>query len=647
MAETKYSLIEERAEPTLSIHSESPPGSDFEPSSEAPRRKSLLFPIISVTIAVILIIGGILAPLIIVVTKANACSNKPPFPFPLQEPQWSPCSVITDPSVYTNGSTTTKPQKRSGEVQMPFTDEFLTRHGYDHEEYDKRNILAKTLRAQCATVAVPLDWNPDALSYCSTINIFVKRIYFSDVENADPAPKQVWWIPGGGGVPSSTLEDVISAILPATRALIDFFIFDKRGVGQSAFIECPDGSAASSDVDTFVQKCLPYARSIRDRLKVNTFTNTAKDMSYIMQSVASAHKLKSQVFVIGSSQGSYLAQRLLHVVPTGLIDGGVILDSVLAVDITKVSRTDEALNLAMLSFFSRCTGDSFCSGKFVELSKGQQNMSQIGSAAPDLITTATNIKLLFRASSPLDCLSQTGMTYPDFAKKLALIFSPSQWQVIAPLFYRLARCSDSDVAALKHFSSAVQPPQQATVPGWSILVELNHDFSELWNSTRVPILNCAQLRTMADSSFAATYVMSDIFCPNKGLSRGVIGYEPDQYFEIYPPAVPPLLIMTSDLDQALLLGPARHAAESYRRISKSQVRFVEFPNSGHTPSTASPMGPGRTHCGMEVMFSYILSDTRTADTSCLAKINKIDFSGSSAESAELSRRLFNTPDLWE
>ncbi len=102
------------------------------------------------------------------------------------------------------------------------------------------------------------------------------------------------------------------------------------------------------------------------------------------------------------------------------------------------------------------------------------------------------------------------------------------------LIYRINRCNIDDQIVLRHFLNVTQPPSQDRQPGFSILVELNNNFAELWSPLNVEENNpsCDYLKGISMNTFAATHVMPDIYCPIQ--QTGVLGYPTDQYFRRYP-----------------------------------------------------------------------------------------------------------------
>ncbi|CAF4715953.1 unnamed protein product [Rotaria sp. Silwood1] len=177
--------------------------------------------------------------------------------------------------------------------------------------------------AQCMYLNVPSNWNKTNLTTCTqTIEIFVKRYSLLGYENMS---HHLWRIPGGGGIPVSTLEFETVRVVSALNGSISVYVTDKQGVA-----------------------CLPYIRENEYRLKQKIFTNTAFDFEYIFKVITDNNRqyLNSNqcVILMGSSQGTYLLQRYIHITKDNEQVDEVILDSILLTDITRLIHRDKYLN---------------------------------------------------------------------------------------------------------------------------------------------------------------------------------------------------------------------------------------------------------------------------------------------------------------
>ncbi|CAF4867270.1 unnamed protein product, partial [Rotaria sp. Silwood2] len=200
---------------------------------------------------------------------------------------------------------------------------------------------------------VPINWNTTNLTSCTqTIEIYVKRYFIFGFENNS---HHLWRIPGGGGIPVSTLEFEAIGVVSTLNGSVSMYVTDKRGVGKSSLLECPRSIIKN------LTACLPYIKDNEYRLKQNTYTNTARDLEYVVKIIIGNNRqyLKSnqRVILMGSSQGTYLLQRYLYITQDDEQVDGIILDSVLPTDITRLIHGDKYLNYILLDLFSRCSQD--------------------------------------------------------------------------------------------------------------------------------------------------------------------------------------------------------------------------------------------------------------------------------------------------
>jgi len=107
----------------------------------------------------------------------------------------------------------------------------------------------------------------------------------------------------------------------------------------------------------------------------------------------------------------------------------------------------------------------------------------------------------------------------------------------------------------------------------------------------------------------------------------------------------PVLAMNGQLDQAVPVAWARHAARIYKKINPN-FHYVEMPNTAHVPTTQSPVANSPTSCGFSLAISFLLSPDYTPSTSCLSEILPVDFEGTSAGVQAVAKEYFGTTDLW-
>ena len=136
------------------------------------------------------------------------------------------------------------------------------------------------------------------------------------------------YLPGGNGVPSSTLQSTAVSVVGnfgAAGYAVEMFLLDKRGTGASSFVGCPPPSAAATAAgigNTFLgnfSACLDFFvqnATAKERLRVNSYDNAARDLGFAISAVGRVSSTQRRMLA-GSSQGTYLIQRYLHFFEVG------------------------------------------------------------------------------------------------------------------------------------------------------------------------------------------------------------------------------------------------------------------------------------------------------------------------------------------
>ena len=76
-------------------------------------------------------------------------------------------------------------------------------------------------------------------------------------------------------------------------------------------------------------------------------------------------------------------------------------------------------------------------------------------------------------------------------------------------------------------------------------------------------------------------------------------------------------------------------------INYPKAHFVKMPNAAHGTIFYS-----KSTCGMEIFGSFVRSNGESIDTSCIKKLNPIDWEGTTEKSKQISRDDFGTTELW-
>jgi pimeloyl-ACP methyl ester carboxylesterase len=166
----------------------------------------------------------------------------------------------------------------------------------------------------CGTVTVPIDWSGlDPLLTGKTIAL---HVLWKPAEIADTDGALVALAGGPGQAATPFAADFASVLAPAlgTRDLI---VFDQRGTGSSAPLDCP-GADSAETLQEFVETCASELGPARDHF-------ASKDSAADIDAVRAALGVE-QVTVFGISYGTYVAQLYARMFPTHT--AALVLDSV-------------------------------------------------------------------------------------------------------------------------------------------------------------------------------------------------------------------------------------------------------------------------------------------------------------------------------
>lgn len=494
------------------------------------------------------------------------------------------------------------------------------------------------VKAQCAHFKVPLDWNNATESYCSTIDISMKRLYLSGVADAKPAGVHLWMLPGGAGLPGSVNEPIGAGIVEAMNGSVEIYLIDRRGTGKSDFLGCP------LPISNF-GGCVEWARKPAQvpRIRAQTITNSVKDVIHGIKIAQRGEPEKITTVVLGSSQSSYYLHRMLAVLESekeaqkSLIDAA-IYDSVLPSDVTKLPQSEAIANYAGLNLITRCAQDSNCAAHFPDSNP---------------MRTLYDLRLEYENPTNGSCLRTIGITPSQFSLHLGNMIAAQSMYLIPAVIARLRRCEDRDVAALKdHWMHETAPQPLEERSGASVIAEYINDFSELWfvpgsataAADSVAKNGCGWMKGVADAALFGTPArsFSSEGCERKEQAAGAFTFPTDQFYLKYPKTNIPLLLMNGEFDPFVAMPWAKHASTKLIHSGSSKVQFIEVPNTAHTPLTSSATSYGG-NCGLDLALSFAMSPTNIPEFGCLTQILPRGFDGQH----DLNLRIFGVPDAWD
>jgi len=472
-------------------------------------------------------------------------------------------------------------------------------------------VGAPKVAAECAEVDVPLRWDdPKGRS----ISLFVKRL------PAAGARRGSLWVldggPGGGGV---GLEGVAHAIAAQDDGL-DVYIPHHRGTGRSSKLSCAGDQPGSEGGIEITQAEWPacidaLVAAYGEGLAGFSTTEAARDLGAL---VAAEAQEGDQVFVMGQSYGTYLANRYLKLHPDQAT--GVILDSICPPDACHLDQFDVLYDQVAADFLALCGADPVCS-------------SHVG-ADP-----GARLAALYTSLEAGHCPELGALGLDRRALRTVLGVMLNDWNArlaIPAVIARAERCDPADVAAMEHLVGALfgapGDPPSAFLEAWSFPLQNNIVFSEMWSD---PPPAPEAIVAAAD----ATRIAQGVSIIDAAVFPAWPRYERDELVGAWGDNDLPMLMMNGDLDPATPLSIAEAAGAHF--TGERQV-FVALPRSPHGVLGGSPINPMGETCGMQLVLDFVADPTAPLDTSCKDQVLPLNFGGASW----LSQALFGTGDFY-
>lgn len=468
-------------------------------------------------------------------------------------------------------------------------------------------------RPVCGRVQVPLQWDrPEG----PTIELYVKKVPASA-----PAGRSLWILTGGpgqAGVGAEGLARVITAEDPG----VTVWLPDHRGTGASTRLECrAQESLTSPGGRAIVEAEWPACREALveqwgEGLGAFRTTEAARDVVGLIEATREPGE---QVFVLGVSYGTYLANRYLQVAPNQA--AGVIFDSVCPPDHCFLSDQDLGEDQAAEQLFGLCAQDPTCSAHL-----GPDPWATFGEVMTRLAQGHCRMGLGGTEATVINVRSLAGTMMMHAVIRRAL----------PAVVHRLDRCNTEDRAAISALFNALfsPPPEGAFNPmaGYSWPLGINILSSELW-SPEMPTPE--QLHQRWEDTLSCRGV-------GRQLAWMVPGWPTYQEPLALTRAVTdrPLLILNADLDPAT---PAELARSFGQHYTGPHQHYVEIPGSSHTTIAQGPLRSDQSKtCGRRLLHQFIEDPEGPLDTSCVAETIPTGFT----LSATTTRVLFGTTNLW-
>lgn len=458
--------------------------------------------------------------------------------------------------------------------------------------------------AFCATLDVPVDWDdPEG----PTIELFVKKLPAAN----QPARGQLWLLNGGPGYSGANYEHLFIA------QTVDIYLPDHRGTGRSSRLSCPDAESDFSSSgyqidDSELADCVEAMEAEwGERLDGFNTTNAARDIGELIEAT---RKPEDVVFIYGASYGSIWANRYLQIYPdqpTGVIMDGFAIGS-------KLDRQSIWVNELAERWLDACGADTFCASKL----------------GPDPWQKMTEVLNDFDAGS---CPGVAALGFDRRALHSFFSYFFYGWYertLIAPLVYRLARCSDDDVTVFENLVLAFSGggPVPASERFFSLLLSAHVALSELWT---VPAPTIEEIESYNDTANVGRALTETFTRVEPGWPR----YPLDEYAGELAVVDVPILGLHGDLD---FIPQSAIQEASVHFSSKPHQTYVTIPRSPHG-TFGAPQSTNEPACGLQLFSQFLANPEAELDTSCTDNVAPLDFH----VDAGLSDAVFGTTDAFE
>lgn len=444
---------------------------------------------------------------------------------------------------------------------------------------------------------------------------------------------------GGPGFSAVAFAPIAAYIL-SLDAGVTVYLPDQRGTGASSLINCDVPPTAAwfdpSDAATLAQFAACNAEIATRYAATAQFYSThawAEDLLAAINAVVPLASAGGAVAIYALSYGTYATNTYLQL--PGARADVVLLDGPVPANRWALENNPVGVAMVAQDIFRLCASSSAtCAARIGA-------MGQLPRYVMDAIIDGS-----------LPCLARL----PWLSQHVAATYAASMTLggpshvAHAPFWWRLYRCSDSDVQQLNvlrayHLASEVAP----SPPEYSYALSVIIGSSEVYSFAGAPGgsggLSYAEQVTLTSRVLAdatpQTLVAFARDGPSGDGSGAVPRYAPNPatYMRIATPSVPTLVLVgTLDPNTPHGLGPWLVAGLG------ANAALVTVPYSAH--GTVAYNAP----CANSIAFNFLLAygSVRAADvdTSCLASIPVPDFDGVSADTQALSRTLYGTPDLW-
>ncbi|KAK1933723.1 hypothetical protein P3T76_011937 [Phytophthora citrophthora] len=529
--------------------------------------------------------------------------------------------------------------------------------------FSDEGVPEDLIKAECGTYNAPLRY-PGICDSTSetTVDIFVKRILASN--NSDTATN-VWVLQGGPGYSSTAMESLMVDLYDQLEGTVNVYTMDHRGTGRSTFLDCvaaqatTTGSPHGGSIDPAeVPFCAEDLQFKYGDLASFSVTSAAMDLSVMISDYSNG----ANTTVYGVSYGTAWVERLIHLNPPTVT--GYVLDSV-AVSSGAPRDKFEYFSTWNIdfgevgdAFLALCEENNECKTRFEP--KGLANtlgdlLETFDKEPNSTCAVLMNYLTTNLINEPPAMILRSALG--------ALLQRLTLRKLIAPLVYRLNRCSQEDIEVLTYFGAyynydvAYKSQDDAF---YSPLLYYLIIFSEMWETPTPSPMEMRKRFTDAKMSDPEVYMDTPLYCAfskenstvcnelnvSDYMGNGII-YQQDKYWNksAVIPEQASVLLLNGRLDPLTL---HKYAEALLEALDGDNKELVTFEYSVHDQISSTPLEENgdRSHtCGLNLLVSYVKNNgnLQLLDKSCVDEQPEFNY----AAPMEYINALLGTDDAYD
>ncbi|GMG14831.1 unnamed protein product [Phytophthora fragariaefolia] len=317
---------------------------------------------------------------------------------------------------------------------------------------------------ECASVEVPL-CHPEICTSSKMIKLFVKRkLAIAGTNEQQKKHKSLWLLAAGPGASSADCELERYFLLELGMVLmyalldssVDVYTVDHRGTGRSSPLDCVATQAmaeGSPNGPSISLTELPYCikdvlQQIDGHTEAFSVASAARDLIYLIQGLEEDETVTEEVYLYGTSYGTFLVERIMHLAPTqvkGYILDGVVSEAGPDPDTrTFFSHWDHNILASSRRFFELCLQQQGTCPLQLDINRNGDVLNAVLDIYDEIDVIqnncATQLLLLTETDTPSNALR------PIFG---LLVRDPALRSFVPSILARMQRCNSKDEQELE------------------------------------------------------------------------------------------------------------------------------------------------------------------------------------------------------